>query len=170
MPKPILMEAGHSDLFGTPPIAIDILMPYLDKNWPIWEASPGTNSSVTKRLMEHGFEVMEFGSNFLTSEPNEYCQIVTNPPYSIKDKFLKHCYELELPFALLLPVTCLEGGYRQSLYRKYGLKLLIPNRRFNFRTPSGRGSGSWFATAWFTHLLPLPQQITFVEIDDVFCP
>jgi len=164
MPKPTLMEAGHSDIFGTPPIATDIIIPYLDKDLPVWETAPGSNSSITKRLTEYGFKVIELDSNFLTAEPDEYCQIVTNPPYSIKDKFLKHCYELELPFALLLPITCLEGGYRHNLYRKYGLQLLMPNRRINFQTPSGQGSGSWFATAWFTYKLPLPKQLVFVKI------
>ena len=38
-----------------------------------------------------------------------YDGVITNPPYSLKDKFIEHCYELDKPFALLLPVTAIQG-------------------------------------------------------------
>jgi len=62
---------------------------------------------------------------------------------------------------LLLPLTALEGNRRQEYYRTYGVEILLLNRRLNFETPSGNGSGSWFATAWFTWGLGLPHQLTF---------
>ena len=93
-----------------------------------------------------------------------YDCIVTNPPYSLKEEFLKRCYELGKPFALLMPLTALESEKRQKLYRKYGIQLIIPNKRFNFETPSGKGGGSWFATAWFTWGLNLPKDLMFVKL------
>jgi len=57
------------------------------------------------------------GNDFLVDEPAfAYDCIITNPPYSIKDRFLTRCYELKKPFALLMPLTALEGKYRQQLY------------------------------------------------------
>jgi hypothetical protein len=88
--------------------------------------------------------------------------IVTNPPYSIKDPWLERCYELGKPFALLLPLTALEGIKRQALYRKYGLDVLFLPRRVEFTTPSGKKGGAWFPVAWFTYKM-LPERIIFAE-------
>lgn len=84
---------------------------------------------------------------------------------SLKDKFLARCYELKKPFALLMPLTALEGKKRGELYRKYGIQLIIPNKRINFETPSGDGSGAWFQASWFTWGLNLPKDLMFVKLD-----
>jgi hypothetical protein len=68
------------------------------------------------------------------------------------------------PFALLLPLSALEGQKRQELYKQYGLQLIVTNRRIDFKTPFDRGSSSWFATAWFTWGLNLPSDIVFEEL------
>jgi len=99
-----------------------------------------------------------------TFSDNSIDCIITNPPYSLKEEFLQRCYELGKPFALLMPLTALEGKKRGKLYRKYGINLIIPNKRFNFETPSGKGSGAWFQTAWFCWKIKLPNQLNFVEV------
>ncbi len=38
------------------------------------------------------------------------------------------------------------------------------DKRINFETPNGKGSGSWFATMWVTWKLNLPNQINFVKL------
>lgn len=163
MKPKVPVMAGHSDQFQTPPEAVDILVPFLGKGWTIWECAWG-KGKLAERLTELGFNVLSGNvDDFLTTNRECDC-IITNPPYSIKDKFIARCYELVKAFALLMPLTALEGKFRQSLYRQYGIKLLIPNKRFNFETPSGQGSGSWFATAWFTWGIPLPEQLTFVNL------
>jgi len=166
------LRKGTPDDFQTPKEAIDILIPYLKKEWKIWECASG-KGNIVKALQEKGFDV--YGSDiihnsvcdFLTWRP---CQkvdcIITNPPYSLKEKFLERCYELKKPFALLMPLTALESEKRQKLYRKYGVQLIIPNKRFNFEIPSGNGGGSWFATAWFCGNMNLPSQINFIELQN----
>lgn len=81
-----------------------------------------------------------------------------------KEKFLERCYELGKPFALLMPLTALESKKRQTLFRKHGIQLIIPDKRINFETPSGKGSGAWFLTAWFCYGLNLPKDINFVTL------
>ena len=56
-------------------------------------------------------------------------------------------------------------GIGDKLYKKYGIQLIIPNKRINFETPSGKGSGSWFATAWFCFGLNLPKDLMFIELN-----
>ena len=75
----------------------------------------------------------------------------------VKDKFLERCYEIGKPFALLLPLTALEGIARQELYKKYGLELILLPKRIDF---TGK-KAPWFAVAWFTYGFNLPKEINF---------
>ena len=161
------MKQGQIDDFQTPLIALKPLIPYLNKDWIIWECACG-KGNLSKELLKKGFKVffsdINTGTNFLTWQLEQFDCIVTNPPYSKKYEFLKRCYEFNKPFALLMPLSTLEGKKRGELYAKYGIQLIIPNKRINFVTPSGKGSGVWFQTAWFTYGLDLPKDLNFVEL------
>ena len=158
------MMQGHTDEVFTPKYAINPLLPFLKKNWKIWECAWG-KGSLAKHFEDEGFKVEgNKAENFLLIDKNEFIDcIVTNPPYSIKDKFLEKCYKIGKPFALLMPLTALEGIKRGALYKKYGIQLIIPNRRINFIMPNKQG-GAWFQTAWFCYKLNLPKDLMFVEL------
>jgi len=117
-------------------------------------------------LEEYGYEVIashiENGQDFLKYEPTQYDIIITNPPYSIKDKFLKRAFELKKPFMFLLPITALEGKERGEMFKDNGIQLIIPNKRFNFKPE--KKSGSWFQTSWFTHGLNLNNDLNFISV------
>ena len=70
------------------------------------------------------------------------------------------------PFAFLLPLTTFETRKRQYLFQKYGLEVIFFDKRINFETPSGKGSGSWFATAWFTNGLNIGKEMNFVRLEE----
>ena len=157
---------GRTDEFQTPKIAIAPLLPFLKKEWVIWECAWG-KGTLAKHLEEEGFKVVGEKKDFLDSKALiEKCDvIVTNPPYSLKDKFLRMAYMIGKPFAFLMPLTALEGKSRGRLYKKYGIQLIIPNKRINFITPSGKGSGAWFQTAWFCWGLKLYKDLIFVDLE-----
>jgi len=158
------MKSRSSDEFGTPEIAINCLVPYLPESWAIWECAWG-NGSLAKHLSKRGYNVVGNPDwDFFTFEPEHYSCIVTNPPYSLNDEFLERCYILDKPFALLMPLTALEGKKRGSLYNLYGIQLIIPNKRINFITPTGEGGGAWFQTAWFTWKFNLQRDLIFVNL------
>lgn len=154
---------GRSDEFGTPKEAIFPLLPYLKKKWIIWECAYG-KGSLAKHLRNKGFTVIGNGEDFLTATPKGDC-LITNPPYSIKGKFLEKAFEIGKPFAFLLPLTTLEGKQRGKLFKNNRIQLIIPNKRINFETPNGKGKGSWFATAWFCGNMNLPKDLNFVELE-----
>jgi len=127
------MKLGSPDDFQTPKEALLPLLPYLKKGWTLWECAEGKGNLV-RGLKEFGFNVVGSdiisGTDFFKSDlikPELDC-IVTNPPYSLKNEFLKRCFELKKPFALLLPLTALESENRQRYFRKNGLQLIIPNK------------------------------------------
>ena len=164
------MRQGSSDDFQTPQIAINPLIPFLNKDEVVWECASG-NGNLTEAFFKEGFNVVATdireGIDFLKEIPEQkFDCIITNPPFSLKQEFLQRCYELGKPFALLLPLTTFETKKRQELFKKYGLQVIFFDKRINFETPSGKGSGSWFATAWFTWGLNLPKDLMFVKLSD----
>ena len=155
-----------SDDFQTPPEALNPLIPYLKKDWLIWECAMGKGNLVNglnrRGFLTIGTDLLT-GHDFLKWQPKRFDCIVTNPPFSLKQEFLERCYQLKKPFALLLPLTTFETEKRQRLFKKYGLEVIFLPRRIDFETPSGEGSGSWFATAWFTNWLGIGKQFIFAE-------
>ena len=163
MGKPVPMTTKPFDEIYTPDYAIKPLIPYIDKGLVIWENAYGTGL-LAKHLRKVGYKVVGNANiDFL----KEYCEcdvIVTNPPYSIKEKFLQRAFELGKPFAFLLPLTTLEGQKRGKLFADKGIQLIIPNRRINFIYDNAK-SASWFSTAWFTWKLKLPKDLLFVQME-----
>lgn len=150
----VAQKQGGMDDYQTPPEAISILLPHLQRHWTVWEPAAGEGYLV-RALEEVRLKVIATDihndQDFLTYEPGEhYDVIITNPPYSLKDEFLERAYSLRKPFAFLLSLTTLEGKRRQGMFASHGISLIIPDRRINFISPDGRDSGSWFLTAWFT--------------------
>ena len=167
MTRPPTQQQGHSDEFQTPSYAVDPLIPYLPAGARIWEPAASTGL-MARALEQRGFIVYATRNDFLSCEPPVFFGaevIVTNPPYTIKNEFLEHAYSLGLPFAFLMPYTTLETERRQALFRRYGVELIFFNRRVNFITPSGKGSGSWFPTLWLTWGLNIGKALTFERME-----
>jgi len=160
----IILPLTHkpSDDFQTPPEALDPLLPFLNPSWTIWEPAAGEGNLVN-HFRKNGFTCwgtdIVSGHDFLIEEPSfAYDCIITNPPYSLKDLFLTRCYALKKPFALLMPLTALEGQQRQTLYRRFGVHLLLLPKRVHFQRPCMAGRTScYFAVAWYTwQMMPAP--------------
>lgn len=125
--KQALLEHKINDEIYTPETAIIPLIKYLPKNVKIWECTDFGESNITKVLKNNGYEVISTHKkdfDFLTDDPTfDFDMIITNPPYSLKDKFLEKCYKYGKPFALLLPITALEGikrgGYIENMVLKF---------------------------------------------------
>ena len=157
----------QGDELYTPTYAITPLLKYLTNNLVIWECAENKNEdgNITKILRENGFKVITStihnGYNFLDCNiPNGVNCIITNPPFSLKNQFLKRCYEIGLPFALLLPTGTIDTKTRFELYNKYGLSLMLFDKRINYIGSNGRPP---FASAWFTNNI-LPDKLIFERL------
>lgn len=142
------MKNEKYDIFYTPNEAINPIIDLIDKELIIWECCDDTgDSNITKTFRERGNKVITTGikENFLTFKPPfNWDIIITNPPYSLKDEFLKKCFEYGKPF-LLLPITALEGKQRGKLFRKYGINVIVLDKRTQFI----KGKQVYFNTSWF---------------------
>ena len=145
---------GRSDEFFTPKYALKPLLPFLKKNWTIWECAWGKGALAT-HLREEGFEVIgESYKDFLNEDfgldTRGFDVIVTNPPYSKKDEFLKRAFDIGKPFALLMANTWLNDRAPMQLFEERGLQLLLLDRRTEFIQPDREVSGKiTFSSSYF---------------------
>lgn len=158
------------DACQTPAYAIDPLLPYIPRNWTIWEPAAGEGNLVDA-LFDSGFNSVVASDiltnqNFFDFEPDNWDCIVTNPPYSIHFQWLERCYELGQPFALLLKVEILGTKTAQELFDKHGIEVIFVSPRINFKMPNKgwEGGGAQFPTAWFTYGLNIGRQMTFAKV------
>lgn len=125
----------ESDVYYTPEYAITPLIKYLKgKYQTIWCPFDTEESFYVKTLKKYGFDVIyshiDNGQDFFKYEPEHYDCIVSNPPYSIKDKVLERLYNLDKPYAMLLPLPTLQGQKRFKYL--VGKQALIFNKRVQY--------------------------------------
>lgn len=174
------MKAGSPDNFQTEPAALDFLVPYLPQKETIWECAAGQRNLV-RGLEDRGYTVFasdiadeDMAIDFLNFDSRlngleDISAIVTNPPFTMKERFMGRCYNLGKPFALLMPITTFDHAGRRSLMDEFGVEVILPSRRIKFETPNhkqriadGKKPGSaWFYSAWFTWGLNIGRQLTF---------
>lgn len=155
-------KSDPRDRCYTPGYALDPLLPYLPTG-VVWESAAGDGHLV--RAMEGkgraviATEITQ-GQNFFTYAPDEPWAVqVTNPPYSSKYHWIERSYAIGRPWALLMPLETLGAWSAQKWFRKYGVEVLLLNKRINFYMPNMglTGGGANFPVAWFCwQVLPAP--------------
>lgn len=169
------------DTFETPNYAVDLLVPFIPTQIRrIWEPACG-GGKITKRLQYHGYDVYstDIRPGEIVNELVEFTSelpkgdgvflpylspIITNPPYSIKELFIERAFSLGVPFAFLINADY--SGLQISWIQR-GCEKIIPNRRIDFITPSGRSgktSASQFHSMWLTYGFGLGRTETFVDL------
>lgn len=106
-----------SDEVFTPEYAVKPLIKYIKPDTTIWCPFDKSFSKFVTTFQEAGFHVIyshiDNGQNFFYYEPSEpYDVIISNPPFSCKDDILKRLFELNKPYAILLPIPSLQGQKR----------------------------------------------------------
>jgi hypothetical protein len=162
------LRKNGSDDFQTPPSAVKPLLKYIPKDMKILEPSQG-KGYIVNYMKSLGYNItgkdIKNGYDFLnpnSTKDIEFDMVLTNPPYSKRYEFLKRAYEIGKPFSYLMPLTTLETEKRLSLFKKYGIELLILNKRVNFETPNNKESHAWFPVAWFCYKI-LPDKLVFED-------
>ena len=166
-------NTGTYDECQTPLYALEPLYQYIDTRY-VWECAAGERV-LARQFRKVGINVVDtditdpagFGDFFKISPKTPDYTIVTNPPYSLKYEWLERCYELDHPFALLMPVEMLGTVKGQKLFKKFGIEIIFMSPRVDFYMPhkGWKGGGAQFPTAWFTWKLDLPKEINFATLN-----
>ena len=164
-----------SDEVYTPAYAVKPLLKYLDcycnkSNYTIWCPFDTEDSEYVKIFRQEGYNVIathiDNGQNFFYYEPDEsYDFIISNPPFSIKDDVIKRLYELNKPYAILLPIPSLQGQKRFPYMKD--CEALIFDKRINYymtaekkEVQKGVSFGSFYLCRNF-----LPRDLIFEELE-----
>lgn len=162
-------DKENNELYTPPLYAVDPILKYIPKDKIIWCPFDEEWSAFYRRLKEEGYNVvrssLKDGQDFFTYEPNKWDMIVSNPPFSSKDKVLERLYSFKKPFAILLPLNSLQGKTRFKFFTQ-GIQLLSFDSRISFHKPDSMDiviKGSPFATAYFCKDL-LPRDLIVEEL------
>lgn len=173
-------KKDDTDYAATPARAVKPLLSFIDINAKIWECTDTYGrSQIGKVFRKSGYKVHSSSIktfDFLKDDINTLFPIelrpdviITNPPFNKKDAFIARCHEYykkyKIKWALLLPLTALEGVFRGRLFRemKKDIGLIIYDRRINYT----KQEGIWFNSSWFCcGLLPWP--LIFIELKKEF--
>lgn len=161
-----IYKSVASDEYYTFSNTILPLIKYIPKDAIVWECAEKINhdGNITKELKNAGIKVIttsiHTGTDFLKCEiPSGITHIITNPPFGLKNEFLKRCYEIGLPFALLLPIEALGTKKRFDLL-KQGIEIMVFDKRVKYENAKDSPA---FSSCWFCRNI-LPKQIVFEEL------
>lgn len=127
-----------SDEVYTPAYAVKPIIKHIstffDDGSIIWCPFDEEDSNYVIELKKAGYTVIATHINneqdFFDYEPEQYDLIISNPPFSLKDKVLKRLNELNKPFAMLLPLPTLQGQKRFQYLKD--CQALIFDKRINY--------------------------------------
>lgn len=97
------------------------------------------------------FSHLDDGKDFFEYEPEHWDIMISNPPFSKKDKVLERAYQLGKPFALLLPVNSIQGKARHKIFQN-DIQLLVFDTRVDYHTWGNMETytkGNHFGSAYF---------------------
>lgn len=111
---------------------------------PLCKLSSGGGCNVVRSHISEG-------QDFFSYEPEHWDVMISNPPFSKKDAVLQRAYELDKPFALLLPANSIQGKKRFQIFRNE-IQMLCFDARVDFYTNGNMQAttkGTPFGSAYF---------------------
>lgn len=94
---------------------------------------------------------------FNREHPENYDIIISNIPFSCKEKCLELGLKLNKPFILLMPIDSLGSKWIKKYFND--LQFIIPSGRYNFLKKGLKTKGCWFDTMWICYKLNLEEKI-----------
>lgn len=149
---------GKNDEIYTNSYAVEPLLEFLKpyKNKIIWCPFSTEESEFVKVFQENGFNVVfshiKYGQDFYLYEPKEWDVLIDNPPFTGKRFIIERALSFKKPFALLLPLPCLNDKYPKNLFYEQGkdLQLLMFDERMTFKNQLGKKEEKInFSSAYF---------------------
>lgn len=163
----LLREANKAPnaMWFTPAFAVDYILPHLGPFPRIWECCAGEGHIV--RCLEarghvvHGTDISagpEYDVHTYAPPLDSFDCVVTNPPFPGKTALLKRLFELDKPFAVLVPTNVLESKPIRNMLKEHAGRwgMLLPPLTINYipAAPRDTRSRSFFHSSWLCYRVP----------------
>lgn len=158
------------DQYETPDYVFDMLLEELEpEEWTIWEPFPGSGHS-TEYMNSKGFDVVngphaDFFDNTVAPpvvKPQHKLAVVTNPPYSLREKIMKKLKALGVEtIAFFVPIGTIGTKYFLNFFPQEDNQLLFHQGHVRFIHPQTRkemGTAP-FCLAWVTSGLKMKRDL-----------
>lgn len=164
------------DLYPTPPEATVALMRFLKlpAATVVWEPACGQGDMVQALrdcgMLAYGTDICK-GQDFLKSYRPQFVDrpfswIITNPPFSSAEEFIRHAAEIGKPFAMLLKAQYWHAAKRVQLFREIPPSYVLPltwRPDFLFKERDGKkGASPLMDVMWCVWLTPQMQDVQTV--------
>lgn len=150
----------ENDFYPTPPEAVEALLAVEKFDGLIWEPACG-DGAICKVLESHGHDVLATdliyrghgeGDHDFFASPHRAANIITNPPYKLGERFVRHSLSRTTgKVAMLMKLAFLEGAKRKSLYETTPIKAVyVFSKRLSLYRNGVKGeySSGMIAYAW----------------------
>ena len=166
------IKHSNTDEWYTPVEPVKIIIPYLRRRGYSKILCPfdKPESNYVKVLTGEGFNVtyshIDTGIDFFDIDNlQEYDAVVSNPPFSKRQKILERLYVEKTPFALVMNFNGLfDSKSRWEMFRRNGVELLIPLGRMHFFNEKCDGNSPNFQSVYVCNGM-LDKQIEFTEMN-----
>lgn len=161
----------QSDFYPTPPEATIALVQFLrlDRGTVVWEPASG-EGDMGQALEACGLTVystdIRGGQDFLVRDHPDgidtpFNWVITNPPFSLAEEFIRHAAKIGKPFAMLLKSQYWHAAKRAQLFREIPPSYVLPltwRPDFLFKERNGKKGGSpLMDVMWCVWLTPQMQ-------------
>lgn len=167
------VAGSGNDEFFTPLYAVKPVFKYMRSGAKLWCPFDTEDSWFVKYALSLGFEVVATHINngqdfFKTEVPAGTEYMVSNPPYSCKGEVLQRCFDLKVPFAMLVGVVGLfESKKRFEMFRDNSFEIMYFDKRVSYFQDYADQKPSLnppFSSVYVCSGV-LPKTIMFEEID-----
>ena len=164
------IKQSATDEWFTPREAVELIVPYLLANGfkKILCPFDKESSFFVKVLREYGFDVtyshIETGTDFFDIENlADYDAVVSNPPFSKRQKILERLFDAGVPFAMILNFNGLfDSKARWELFRNNRFEIIVPLGRIHFFNENCSGNSPNFQSVYVCSKV-CENQIEFVK-------
>lgn len=150
------IKKSNTDEWYTPKEAVEIIVPYLRRGGYNRILCPfdTAESQFVKVLTAEEFDVIyshiKTGTDFFDIKNlNDYDAIVSNPPFSKRQKILERLFGSGVPFAMILNLNGLfDSKKRWELFRDNEFEIIVPKGRMHFFNEQCKGNSPNFQSAY----------------------
>lgn len=165
------IKKSNTDEWYTPESAVRYIIPYLKAKGYRKILCPfdTSDSNFVKLLVEEGFDVtyghVDTGHDFFERKDlYEYDCIVSNPPFSKRQKILEKLFEVGIPFALILNSNGIfDAKSRWELFKNNQFEILVPKGRVSYTNETGILKSRPNFQSWYICSKVLDDKIVFIE-------